>query len=111
MHSDPAGTQLRSTQEAYAHASTVAEQLTRHTGHANLHWSLRIENDAGEKQFEVLFAELEPALASLPLEARTLMIDMCRNIAAAMDARGAAPAAGTSAPCPRGRPRLVYSRP
>jgi hypothetical protein len=114
IHRDPDGTDLPDLPAAHAHASAVVEELMRHSSVATRHWSMCVENDVGESQFDVFFADVDPSLAGYPPQMRLLVSQTCRRLGALTDVLCAASAARTEARMllarARGKPYLVFTR-
>jgi uncharacterized protein DUF6894 len=122
IHRDLDGAELPDVAAARAHATAVAEELMRHAAAGTRHWSLRvhdeskgsIEDESGERQFDLYFADVDPSLASYSPQMRLLVGDTCRRLGALTDALCAAHATRIETlkllARARGRPQLAYAR-
>jgi hypothetical protein len=114
IHRDLDGTELQDLTAARSHASVVTEELMRHSGVGTRHWSMWVENDSGESQFDLFFADVDPSLADYSPQLRMLVSATCRRLGALTDALCAAHATRTETRMllarARGRPQLVYAR-
>lgn len=99
---------------AHTHATAVAEELLRHSGRATAHCSMRVDDQGGQAQFDLYFADVDPSLASHSPQMRMLMSQTCRRLGALTDTLCAARATRTETRMllarARGRPLLVYAR-
>ena len=114
IHRDPDGTELQDLTAAHSHASVVTEELMRHSGAGTRHWSMCVENDSGEAQFDLFFADVDPSLAAYSPQMRLLVSETCRRLGALTDVLCAAHATRADT-CmllarARGKPQLVYAR-
>jgi len=114
IHRDFDGTELADIVAARAHATVVAEELLLHSGGRTRHWSMCVEDEAGRRQFEVFFADVDPRLARTPPATRLLVSDTCRRHGALTDLLCALRAGLTEARMllvrAQQKPRLVYSK-
>jgi hypothetical protein len=122
IHRDLDGIELPDVTAARVHAASVAEELMRHAAAGTRHWSLCVEDEAegavedesGERQFDLYFADVDPSLASYSPQMRLLVSDTCRRLGALTDALCAARATRIETlrllARARGRPQLAYSR-
>jgi hypothetical protein len=114
IHRDPDGALLPDLAAARAHAEAVAEELMRHAGGGARHWSLCVEDESGEPQLDVFFAEVDPSLAASAPQVRMLVIETCRRLGALTDALSAARATRMETRMllarARSKPQLVYAR-
>src|SRR5262245_31950237 len=85
VHLDIDGTDLPDLAAARAHASEVVEELLRHAPGSTRHWSLCVDDENGERQFELFFADLDPSLAPYSPQMRQLVSDTCRRLGALTD--------------------------
>src|SRR5262245_9831728 len=114
IHRDPEGTELPDRAAAQVHAEAVANDLMRHGGGGARHWSLRVEDEHGEPQLDVFFAELDTSLAGYAPQMRMLGAQTCRRLGALTDVMNAARATRTETRMllarARGKPQLVFAR-
>ncbi len=114
IHHDADGTDLPDTAAARAHADAVAQELLRNAARATRHWSLRVEDDAGEQQFDLYFADVDPSLAGYSPQMRMLVAQTCRRLGALTDVLAAARETRRETRIllarARGKPQLAYVR-
>jgi hypothetical protein len=114
IHRDPDGTELPDVAAARAHAAAVAEDLMLHSGGGTRHWSMCVEDDGGEPQFDLFFADVDPSLAEYSPQMRALVAETCRRLGALTDALCAARAIRMETRMllarSRRKPQLVYAR-
>ncbi len=114
IHRDRDGVELPDVAGARAHAEAVADELMRHSDGGTRHWSLFVEDENGEVLFDVLFADVDAALASHAPEFRQLAVETCRRHGAFIDALCALRVTLVESRMliarSRGRPYLVYQR-
>ncbi len=114
VHHDSDGTDLPDLAAARDHAGEVARDLLRYCEDETRRWSLCVENEKGERQFDLFFADVDPSLASYSPQLRLLVRETCRRFGALTDALCAARAARTESRMlfarSRGKPQLVYAR-
>src|SRR5262249_46234403 len=95
-------------------ATAVADELMRHSVGSTRHWSICVEDGAGEAQFDVFFADLDPSLVSWPPEIRMLVTQTCRRLGALTDVLRAVRATQMETKRllarARRKPQLVYAR-
>jgi len=113
IHGDLEGTELPDVAAAKVHASAVADELMRHSSGGTRHWSMRVDDEAGEPQFELFFADLDPSLAAYPPQTRMLVAQTCRRLGALTDVLCAARATRIETrqllARARGKPQLAYA--
>jgi len=90
IHHDPEGTALPDVAAAQAHAAAVAEELMRHAGGSERHWSICVEDENGKRQFDLFFADADPSLAAYSPQMRLLVTQTCRRLGALTDVLQAA---------------------
>jgi hypothetical protein len=114
IHLDLEGTDLPNLAASHAHAVAVADELLRHSAARTRHWSICVEDNAGEVQFDVFLADLDPSLASWPPEIRMLVTQTCRRLGALTDALRAVRRTQIETQRllarARRKPQLVYAR-
>ena len=114
IHRDHDGTELPDLAAARAHALTVARELMDNSNVTTRHWSIRVENDADEKQLDMYFADVDPRLDAYPPEMRMHVSKTCRRLGALTDVICATRATWTEARMllarAQGRPQLVFAR-
>jgi hypothetical protein len=114
IHRDPDGTDLADLAAARAHGSAVAEELMCHSGGGTRHWSMRVEDEAGQWQFDLFFADVDPTLASYSPQMRMQVSETCRRLGALTDVLCAARATQIESRMLLARaqrkPYLVYAR-
>ncbi len=114
IHPDLEGTELLDIEVVRAHASAVAQELMCNAGARPRHWSMYVEDETGERQFDLFFADADPTLASYPAEWRMLISETCRRLAALTDALSIARETRRQTRIllarSQGRPHLVYAR-
>jgi Domain of unknown function (DUF6894) len=114
INRDLEGTELPDLSAARSYAAAVTEELMRNSGAGTRHWSMCVENDGGEAQFDLFFADVDPSLAAYSPQMRRLVSDTCRRLGALTDVLCAAYATGVETRMllarARGKPQLVYSR-
>jgi Domain of unknown function (DUF6894) len=114
INRDIEGTELPDVTAARAYACTVTEELMRHSGGDTRHWSMCVEDDEGERQFDLFFADHDPSLDALPPQMRRLVSMTCRRLSALTDALCAAQATQVETRMllarARGKPQLAYAR-
>ncbi|HLH88881.1 MAG TPA: hypothetical protein VKX28_10505 [Xanthobacteraceae bacterium] len=114
IHRDVEGTDLPDLAAARAHAADVARELMAHSDVGTRHWSIYVEDAQGERQFDLLFPEVDARLGVCSPEMRMLAVETCRRMGALIDAFCAARATQTEARIllarARGRPQLVYAK-
>ena len=112
IHGDRQGTQLPNAAAAHTHAAAVAEELMLHSSHSQ--WSLRVENENGEAQFDLYFADVDQSLVPYPPQVRMTLSETCRRLGALTDALCAARQTQVESRMlmarARGRPQLVHAR-
>ena len=111
---DVEGTDLPDMAAARSHATEVARELMLHTKGDDRCRSLRVEDAQGERQFDLLFADVDPRLAVLSPQVRCLVAETRRRLDALAEAIAQAQATRTET-CmllarARGKPQLIYSR-
>ena len=114
VHRDIDGTDLPDPAAARAHASAVVEEMLRHASGSTRHWSLCVEDESGERQFDLFFADVDPTLESYAPQMRLLVSQTCRRLGALTDVLQAARVTRMEARMllarARGKPQLVYAR-
>jgi hypothetical protein len=80
IHRDIDGTELPDIKAARAHAAAVADKLIRHCGAPARQWSLFVEDDAGEPQFDLLFVDVDASIAPYSPQMRLLVIETCQRL-------------------------------
>jgi hypothetical protein len=114
IHRDPDGTDLPDLAAARAHATAVAQELMLYSDPATRHWSMRVEDPHGERQFDLFFPEVDARLGVCSPQLRMLATETCRRISALIDTFCAARATQIEARIliarARGKPQLVYAR-
>jgi hypothetical protein len=114
LHHDVDGADFSDVAAAHAHACTVAQELMAHSDVRTRHWSMRIEDAQGERQFDLFFAEVDARLGVCSPQMRMLAIETCRRIGDLIDTFSVARASQTQARIllarARGKPQLVYAR-
>jgi uncharacterized protein DUF6894 len=113
INRDLEGTELPDLTAARSHAAVVTEELMRNSGAGTRHWSMCVENERGEPQFDLFFADDDPSLAACSPQMRMLVSTTCRRFGALTDVLCAAHAirveTGMLLARARGKPQLVYS--
>lgn len=114
IHCDRDGSELPDLLAAHAYARAVAEELMRHSGHATRHWSMLVEDETGQPQFDLFFADIDASLASHSPQYRLLVAQTCRRLGALTDVLSAARVTRMESRAllarARGKPQLVYAR-
>ena len=114
IHRDLDGTELPDAGAARGHAAAVADELMRHSGPTAHHWSMRVEDGAGDAQFDLFFADVDLGDAVFPPQTRLLVAQTCRRLGALTDALCAARETLLETRIlmarSKGRPYLVYAR-
>jgi hypothetical protein len=114
IHRDHDGTELADLAAARTHAEGVADELMRHSGGGTRHWSICVEDESGQAQFDLFFADIDPSLASYAPQMRILVAQTSRRLGALTDALCAARATRVETRIllarSRGSPQLVYAR-
>jgi hypothetical protein len=113
INRDLDGTELADLAAARSYASLVTEELMRNSGGGTRHWSMCVENESGEPQFDLFFADVDPSLAAYSPQMRLLVSKTCRRFGALTDALCAARATRVETRMllarARGKPQLVYA--
>ncbi len=113
IHPDLEGTELLDIEVVRAHASAVAQELMCNAGARPRHWSMYVEDETGERQFDLFFADVDPRIASYPAGVRMIVRLTCRRLAEHTEARTAARATRMEARIllarSQGKPQLVYA--
>jgi hypothetical protein len=85
-----------------------------HAGADTRHWSIYVEDETGQGQFDLFFADVDPSLASYPAEWRMLITETCRRLGALTDVLSAARATRMETRIllarSRHKPHLVYAK-
>jgi hypothetical protein len=114
IHRDRQGTQLPNAAAAHTHAAAVAEELMLHSSHRSRQWSLRVENETGEAQFDLYFADVDPSLVPYSAQVRMTLSETCRRLGALTDSfcvvRQTLVESRMLMARAQGRPQLVYAR-
>ena len=85
IHRDHDGTDLPDVAAARTHAAGVAEELMRHSIARTRHWSMRVEDVSGARQFDLFFADVDPSLAAYSPQMRMVVSETCRRLSALTD--------------------------
>lgn len=114
IHRDAEGTDLPDMAAGRAHAAEVAQELMRHAqGNTHL-WSMCVEDEQGERQFDLFFANVDPRVAAYSPQLRGLVAKTCRRMGALTDTMCASRTTLMELrqliARARGRPQLVYAR-
>ncbi len=114
IHHDREGTGLPDLAAARDHASAVAEELMRNAGGGARHWSMCVEDGAGERQFDLFFADVDDGLVSYSPQMRLLVTQTGRRLGALTDTlcavRETLIETRMLVARSRGKPYLVYAR-
>lgn len=114
IHRDREGSDLPSPAAAHAHAAAVAQELMLHSRGRPRQWSLRVENENGEAQFDLYFADVDPSLLPYPLRLRMTASENCRRVGALTEvicaARQTLVESRILMARSQGRPQLVYAK-
>jgi hypothetical protein len=113
INRDLEGTELPDLTAARSHAAVVTGELMRNSGVGTRHWSMWVENESGEPEFDLFFADVDPSLADYSPQMRMLVGETCRRLGALTDVMCAARATQVEARMllarARGKPQLVYA--
>ena len=114
LHRDVDGMDWPDVAAARTHACVVARELMLHSDVRTRHWSMRVEDASGERQFDLFFPEVDARLDVCSPQLRMLAIETCRRIGALIDTFCAARAAQAESRIllarARGKPQLVCSK-
>ncbi len=114
IHRDLDGTDLPDVAAAREHALAVAQELMRHSGAGTRHWSMCVEDDATEAQFDLFFVDVDAGVVPYPPETRLLVTETSRRVGALIDALCALRETRVESRMliarSRGKPYLVYAR-
>src|SRR5690348_6498592 len=114
IHRDPDGTDLPDVDAARAHSLAVVQELLLHSPDRTRHWSMRVENEKGEMEFEVFFADVDPSLERFAPQLRMTTSSTCRRLGALTETLCAVRATLVETRMllarAQGKPQLVYSR-
>lgn len=114
IHRDVDGSELADMTAAREHATAVAQELIRNSAGATRHWSLRVDDETGTRQFDVYFADVDPRLAAYSPQMRMLVGETCRRLSALTDVLAAARVTRMETRVllarARGKPQLVYAK-
>lgn len=113
INRDIEGTELPDLAAARTHAAVVTGELMRDSGAGTRHWSMWVENESGEAEFDLFFADVDPSLADYSPQMRMLVSETCRRLGALTDAMCAARATQVESRMllarARGKPQLVLA--
>jgi len=111
---DPEGAEFADLAAARAHGESVARELMHNADAGKRHWSLRVEDSAGELQFDVYFVDVDPRLAAYSPQMRMLASQTCLRLGALIDTlcvtRSTAIESRILIARARRRPQLVINR-
>jgi hypothetical protein len=114
IHHDPDGTDFPDITAACEHATAVARELMLHSDGGTRHWSICIENEQGQRELDLFFADIDPRLGAFSPQMRLLVAQTCRRLGALTDIMCAVRATRIEARIliarSRGKPQLAYSR-
>jgi hypothetical protein len=114
IHRDRDGTEMPDLAAAFLHAEAVAGEMMRHAVGGERHWSIRVEDAAGQPRFDLFFADIDSSLDAFSPQMRLVVIDTCRRLGALTDVLCAAHATMVESRVllarARGRPQLVYAK-
>ena len=83
---DPTGTELPDHEQAEEHARQVALELMRRRETRTRSWRLEVCDAFRTPIFELLFARVDPLLAQLPPNSRTMVEEVCARTGGVTDA-------------------------
>ena len=114
VYRDDDGTDFPDIAAAHEHACAVARELMWNSAGATRHWSLRVDDEAGTRQFDLYFADIDPSLAAYSPQMRLLVGQTCRRLGALADVLAAAHAIRMESRVllarARGKPQLVHAK-
>ena len=85
VHRDGQGIEMPNPAAAHEHALAVAQELMLHSDFRTRQWSLRVESEGGEAQFDLYFADVDPRLVPYPPQVRMTLSENCRRFGALTD--------------------------
>jgi hypothetical protein len=86
IHRDLDGTKLPDVSAAREHALAVTDELMRHSGGGTRNWSMRVEDENGEKIFDLFFADVDARMHPYEPQIQMLAAETCRRHGALIDA-------------------------